>query len=160
MKAVSLASERHLGGTPKPRTLDRLACRLVLRQLAALQSGTLELVDGDQRMAFGNGDGFKARIFVNDPSFYSDIAFGGSIGAGESYMHGAWTCDAMRRQVRVICRHRACGSGPGSEPVLAWGPGLGLDQDSGPDRDSGPGPRSASCFACPPAAQSALCRWP
>ena len=46
MKSVSLASGRHLSGTPKPGALDGFARRLVLGQLARLERESLELVDG------------------------------------------------------------------------------------------------------------------
>ncbi len=106
MKAVSLASDRHLGGTPKPRRLDQLAERLVLKQLARLEIGRLVLVDGEQQHTFGAGDAPAATITVREPSFYSDIAFGGSIGAGEAYMQGSWDCDDLVALVQMLLRNR------------------------------------------------------
>ncbi len=112
MKAVSLASDRHLAGTPKPRALDRLAERLVRRQLEALETGRLVLVDGERRESFGQceaGPGdevLQATITVREPAFWADIAFGGSIGAGEAYMRGAWSCDDLVALVRLLLRNR------------------------------------------------------
>jgi len=106
MKAVSLSSDRHLGGTPKPRRLDQLAKRLVLKQLGALQVGQLTLVDGEQEWVFGGGAAPAATIYVREPSFYADIAFGGSIGAGEAYMHGAWDCNDLVALVQLLLRNR------------------------------------------------------
>ena len=109
MKSVSLSSSEHLGGTPKPRRLDALACRLVLRQLARLEHGHLAVEDGDQRLEFGQPAkeaALRATIQVNDATFYSDTAFGGSIGAGEAYMHGAWQCDDLVSLVRILLRNR------------------------------------------------------
>lgn len=106
MKAVSLASERHLGATPKPRRLDQLAARLVRKQLQRLEVGRLTLVDGDEQLVFGAGTGPEATITVGEPSFYADIAFGGSIGAGEAYMHGAWDCDDLVSLVQILLRNR------------------------------------------------------
>ncbi len=34
-------------------------------------------------------------IRVNKPSFYKRVIFGGTLGAGESYMDGDWDCDAL-----------------------------------------------------------------
>ncbi|MEJ2534714.1 MAG: cyclopropane-fatty-acyl-phospholipid synthase [Gammaproteobacteria bacterium] len=107
MKAISLASDRHLAGTPKPRALDVLASRLVLSQLSRLQAGRLVLVDGGRETSFGEGEWPAARITVKHPAFYSDIAFGGSIGAGESYMAGAWECDDLVGLVRLLLHNRA-----------------------------------------------------
>ncbi len=109
MKSVSLASHRHLAGTPKPGRLDRLAYRLVLRQLEKIQQGSLRLVDGDESMHFGQAESeadLTAEIQVKDASFYADIAFGGSIGAGEAYMRGSWVCEDLVNLVRILVRNR------------------------------------------------------
>ncbi len=106
MRTVSLASDRHLSGTPKPRMLDRLAERGVRRQLRALESGRLTVVDGERRDTFGAGDGPEVVLTVREPAFWSDVAFGGSIGAGEAYMRGAWDCDDEVALVRLLLRNR------------------------------------------------------
>jgi cyclopropane-fatty-acyl-phospholipid synthase len=106
MKSVSLASDRHLAGTPKPRTLDVIARRLVLRQLDGIRFGRLTLIDGDQVQRFGHSDEFEATINVHTADFYADIAFGGSIGAGEAYMRGAWSCNDLVGLVRLLLRNR------------------------------------------------------
>lgn len=106
MKAVSLASDRHLAGTPKPRTLDRFAERMVRRQLGQLAVGRLTVIDGDQRDVYGSAEGPEATLTVREPAFWSDIAFGGSIGAGEAYMRGAWACDDLVALVRLLLRNR------------------------------------------------------
>ena len=49
----------------------------------------------------------EAALDVLDPSFYRDVAFGGTIGAGESYMQGAWRSDDLVRLVRVLLRNRS-----------------------------------------------------
>ncbi len=106
MKPLSLSSERHLTGTPKPRMLEKLARRGVLRQLAALETGHLVLVEGGTQHAFGDAGGTAVTLKVRDPSFWTDIAFGGSIGAGEAYMAGAWDCDDLVALVRLLLRNR------------------------------------------------------
>ena len=45
-------------------------------------------------------------LHVHDPRFYSDIAFGGSIGAGEAYMHGYWSVNDLTALVRILLRNR------------------------------------------------------
>jgi len=109
VKSVSLSSPRHLAGTVKPSALDGLARRLVLRQLEPLEHGELWLVDGDDAQRFGSpGSGGPAvRLTVADPRFYSELAFGGSIGAGEAYMHGYWCCDDLVALVRLLLQNRA-----------------------------------------------------
>jgi cyclopropane-fatty-acyl-phospholipid synthase len=44
---------------------------------------------------------------VLDPAFYADIAFGGSVGAGESYMLGHWRTDDLTSLMRLMLRNRA-----------------------------------------------------
>jgi cyclopropane-fatty-acyl-phospholipid synthase len=108
VKSVSLSSPRHLAGTVKPRILDNVARRSFLKQLERLEAGELHLVDGTQEYRFGAGtaSGPAARITVSDPRFYSEIAFGGSIGGGEAYMHGYWSCDDLVSLVQLILRNR------------------------------------------------------
>ncbi|MBT8058824.1 MAG: cyclopropane-fatty-acyl-phospholipid synthase family protein [Gammaproteobacteria bacterium] len=105
MKSVSLSSPRHLAGTVKPSRLDGMARRAVLNQLQGLKFGTLVLSDGDDNRSFGEGDP-TVRIRVADPRFYSEIAFGGSIGGGEAYMHGYWDCSDLVELVRLLLRNR------------------------------------------------------
>ncbi len=109
MKATTISSPGILAGTPKPAFLDRLARRGVLRQLERLNAGQLTLVDGDRRVVFGGPAGAadpEVVVTVRHPHFYTDIAFGGSIGAGEAYMHGYWSCDDLTAAVRLLLRNR------------------------------------------------------
>jgi cyclopropane-fatty-acyl-phospholipid synthase len=106
MKGSSLSSSRHLAGTAKPRRLDRLARKVVLRQLEGLEHGELTLVENGERQCFGAGGGPSAQITVRDPQFFSDIAFGGSIGAGEAYMQGSWQCDDLVSVTRLLLQNR------------------------------------------------------
>jgi cyclopropane-fatty-acyl-phospholipid synthase len=108
MKSLSLASEAHLNTTARPGVLDNLARRLVLKQLGSLRTGSLQLIEGEFSITFGEATDAElcARIEVIDGSFYSDIAFGGSVGAGEAYMRGAWQCDDLVSLVRILLRNR------------------------------------------------------
>jgi cyclopropane-fatty-acyl-phospholipid synthase len=110
MKTVSLASENHLATGSKPSFLEGLARRLVIRQLESLESGCLMLSDGAFTTVFGQAQAeaeLVATIEVADSSFYADIAFGGSIGAGEAYMRGAWQCEDLVSLVRILLRNRS-----------------------------------------------------
>ena len=110
MRSVSLASPRHLSGTVKPGLLDGLARRLVLRQLQRLQTGRLVLLENGRESSFGETGtepALAARITVLDPRFFSELAFGGSIGAGEAWMQGFWQCDDLVALVRLLLRNRA-----------------------------------------------------
>lgn len=107
MKSARLASDRHLSTRSIPGALDKFARRMVLKQLGRLQSGHLELVEDGSSVTFGAPHAeLKARIDVMDPAFFSDIAFGGSVGAGEAYMRGSWKCDKLVDLVRILLRNR------------------------------------------------------
>jgi cyclopropane-fatty-acyl-phospholipid synthase len=110
MKSVSLASPRHLAGTVKPSWLDGLAQQQVLKRLQGLQQGRLQLVYQGRAYRFGQQEEPanvpEVRIAVLDPRFFSEIAFGGSIGAGEAYIQGYWSCDDLVSLVRLMLLNR------------------------------------------------------
>jgi hypothetical protein len=49
--------------------------------------------------------GSSATITVRDPAAYRAILFGGSVGAGEAYMKGHWTCDDLASLARILARN-------------------------------------------------------
>ncbi|MDP1595241.1 MAG: cyclopropane-fatty-acyl-phospholipid synthase family protein [Methylotenera sp.] len=76
----------------------------ILNRLGKLQSGQLNLVDGSENHSFGDTSHIlHAVIYVHDPRFYGEIAFGGSIGAGEAYMLGYWSADNLTNVIRLMC---------------------------------------------------------
>ena len=94
--------------TPKPHFLDSLAKRAVFKRLAQLHTGELTLIDGDEIHRFGRmTDDFAIGVSVriHDQRFYSDMAFGGSIGAGEAYMQGHWSTEQLTDLVRLFVRN-------------------------------------------------------
>ncbi len=95
---------------PRSHALDRVAERALRTRLTGLQHGELTLVDGERTARFGARTGqcpFGATIRVHDPRFYSDIAFGGSVGAGEAYMQGYWSVDDLTALTRILLRNRS-----------------------------------------------------
>jgi len=91
---------------PKSRAkwVAKLAKSQVLKRLTELRKGQLILIDGSERHVFGRLDSgnLQATITVHDPRFYGEIAFGGSIGAGEAYMLGYWQADTLTNVVRLM----------------------------------------------------------
>lgn len=87
------------------RSLDTLAKRAVLGKLTQLRGGRLVIVEGGERHRFGTASEELAEpivVHVHDPRFYSDLAFGGSVGAGEGYMYGRWTTSQLVELVRLL----------------------------------------------------------
>ncbi len=96
--------------TPKPHFLDGLAARAVHTRLAAIEHGELVLQEGERQMRFGRRSAtcpLSVTVRVHDARFYSDMAFGGSIGAGEAYMQGWWTVDDLTALVRILLCNRS-----------------------------------------------------
>jgi cyclopropane-fatty-acyl-phospholipid synthase len=88
----------------KGRWADRAARRLLRQRLERLRIGSLLLVDGDQRLTCGDHAApreLRVTVTVSDPRFYRSIVFGGSVGAGESYMAGYWSCDNLPGLTRL-----------------------------------------------------------
>jgi len=88
----------------RARWVARLAKSQVLKQLQNLHVGQLTVIDGTERYVFGQAvtQTPVATITVMDPRFYGEIAFGGSIGAGEAYMLGYWQADSLTNVVRLM----------------------------------------------------------
>lgn len=89
--------------------LDRLARAAVHARLRGLRRGHLTLNDGQDRVTFGSPSAvvsLRAVVTIHDPACYRTIAFGGSIGAGEAYMHGLWGCDDLTAVVRIFVANR------------------------------------------------------
>lgn len=88
----------------RAKWVAHMAKSQVLKRLARLEVGQLTIIDGQERHVFGQAspEAIQATITVHDPRFYGEIAFGGSIGAGEAYMLGYWQADSLTNVVRLM----------------------------------------------------------
>jgi cyclopropane-fatty-acyl-phospholipid synthase len=89
----------------RPGVLDSLGKRALLAKLQALEHGCLVLVDGKERHRFGQpSDALPEPVVIHvlDWRMYGDVAFGGSVGAGEAYMRGYWTSAQLVDVVRLF----------------------------------------------------------
>lgn len=87
--------------------LQKLAKAQVLNKLQKLTHGQLTLIDGHERHQFGRSHDIRATITVNDAHFYGEVAFGGSIGAGEAYMLGYWQADNLTHVIRLFAANQS-----------------------------------------------------
>ena len=85
--------------------LQALARRLVLDKLARLQSGQLRVSEADRQWRFGAGEPLL-QVEVRNPAFWPALAFGGTVGAGESFMAGDWDCEDLTGLVCLLLRNR------------------------------------------------------
>ena len=87
--------------------LDRALRQRLLATLDGLEGGVVTVHDGLGSVTVGEaGDGLAVTLHVNDPGFYRALAANGSVGAGEAYMDGLWTCDDLVALVRLLVRNR------------------------------------------------------
>ncbi len=93
-------------GAPRANPLGTLARRMVLARLALIGDGLLCIREGGETLQFGASGGLEASVTVHDPAFYSELAFGGSVGAGESYMLGHWSSGDLSALMRLLLRNR------------------------------------------------------
>jgi len=91
-----------------PGWLERRTRAAVLARLAGLHDGVLTVRESGEILRFGRpvADGLRAGIEVLDPAAWSDIAFGGTVGAGEAWVDGTWTTDDLPALVRLMVRNR------------------------------------------------------
>jgi cyclopropane-fatty-acyl-phospholipid synthase len=89
------------------RLRDRLARRLVPRLLRRIHGGSLTIVDGDERLAFGDAPAahpLSVTVQVRSPRFYRHL-LRGSVGLCESYMDGLWECSDLVGLTRLAARN-------------------------------------------------------
>ncbi len=88
----------------RPRLIDQFAKYIVLKKLGEIRKGLIQIVDGDEIHEFGSYDAYPlyAIITVRNPTFYSSVAFAGSVGSGEAYFLEDWDCDNLTRLVRIF----------------------------------------------------------
>jgi len=109
MSFVPVDSARTRAKSSLSSLLHDFARRLVLSRLDLLEVGQIAVTENSERKTFGRPtEDFPhtAQIHVNYPQFYSDVAFGGSIGAGEAYMHGYWDSPDLVDALRILLRNR------------------------------------------------------
>ena len=108
-------AQETLSSALKPKTrstkiysnvVQQFAKNQVLARLTRLQIGQLTIIENGQQTTFGNDKSIHATVTVHDMHFYGEIAFGGSIGAGEAYMLGYWSSDNLTNVIRIMAANQ------------------------------------------------------
>ncbi len=86
--------------------VDGLSERAVRARMGALTAGCLTLRHADTTETYGPGGDPSATLDVHDPDFFRRLAFGGHIGAAESYVRGEWSTDDLTTLVRLFAQNR------------------------------------------------------
>lgn len=87
---------------------QKLARKFVLAALDSMEHGQLILTESfaeDKDSFYFSGTKnreLKASLVVHQPSFYTELLFHESIGAGESYMRGDWDSDDLTQVIELM----------------------------------------------------------
>ncbi len=101
---MSAQTRTHTSNEHQSGWLINFARKSLFNRLSQLHTGRLTIAENGQQHIFGvQVEGAPdITLSVDDPSCYLDIVFAGSIGAGESYMTGDWTCSNLTDLVRLF----------------------------------------------------------
>lgn len=102
--------ESNDASAPRPSTLARLGRKLILARMREFTRGQIRLVepDGSEHL-FGQKQpefDIACTLTMNHAQVYADVAFGGTVGAGEAYIRGLWHCDDLTALVRIFVANR------------------------------------------------------
>ncbi len=89
----------------RPRWDERWLRRAVFRRLEKLAHGCVTVVDAEGAHEFGRAGAdcpLRATVIIHDFDAYRLLALRGSIGVGEGYMVGDWSCDDLPALVRIF----------------------------------------------------------
>lgn len=87
----------------------RLARRAVFSHLSQLRLGAVTIVEGRESFRFGqltSDCALEVTVTVQDPRVYAEITLGGTVGGGDAYLRGWWSCDHLTTLVRILVRNR------------------------------------------------------
>ncbi|MCW8194250.1 class I SAM-dependent methyltransferase [Proteobacteria bacterium 005FR1] len=104
MTSASVDNSRSDRGLPAS-FIDALARKAIGKVFSQLTKGRLLLEIGNEVLEFGESHAspeLLGKVVVHDASVFRDLVIRGSIGAGESYMRGAWSSPDLVRVIRVL----------------------------------------------------------
>ena len=87
------------------RSSDRWLRRAVFQRLEKLEHGCVTVVDAAGAHEFGRATAecpLRATVTIHDPNASRLLALRGSVGVGEGYMAGEWSCDDLPSLVRIF----------------------------------------------------------
>ena len=85
-----------------------IARAMLFKLLRGLNEGCLRIHEQGELFQFGgqiDHTDLVADIYVHDAQLYSDVIFGGSVGAGEAYMSGFWSTPNLTQVTRLFVRN-------------------------------------------------------
>lgn len=103
--SIALAPKHRVASLTRNQSIAK---GLLFKMLRGLEVGCLRVHEQGELFEFGQAHQtpeLVADIFVHDAHFYSDVIFGGSIGAGEAYMSGYWSTPNLTQVMRLFVRN-------------------------------------------------------
>lgn len=109
--SILIASPTEVQAPPRRTHLtfvERSARRRILAALARMRSGAVVLHDNQGERVLGDPKGPLGAIplEVLSPAFWTAIAFGGDVGAGEAFVAGQWRTTDLVALLRLLTRDR------------------------------------------------------
>lgn len=92
----------------RPGALERACREKVMLALESIEFGRLTVSDAHGVCEFGTRTAdcdLDAHVVIRDANAYVQVALGGSVGAGESYAEGHWSCDDLLTLLRILVRN-------------------------------------------------------
>jgi len=86
--------------------VDRWCRAAVVRRLAGLSRGRIELVDAAGSLPLGEASELRATVEVHRARFFRDAALGGELAVAQAYFRGDWDCDDLTALFRIFVRNR------------------------------------------------------
>ena len=89
--------------------INLISRSLIHSLLRNIKSGCLILKEKGKSWSYGDidsSDNLTVTINIKDLRTYSSVLFGGSLGAGESYIKGYWSADDLTKLIRLFVRNR------------------------------------------------------
>jgi cyclopropane-fatty-acyl-phospholipid synthase len=82
--------------------------RKVFSQFCNIQYGQLTVRENGHATTFGKRNGLSGEITIHSPRCYRHLAFGGAIGAAESFIEGGWSTPDLINVIRLFARNENC----------------------------------------------------
>lgn len=92
---------------PKLSGFQKLGKGVLERVLAGITDGQITVNHAGQSKTYGTQDTgtLYASVEVLDNQFFQRVAFGGELGAAESYLRSDWNCDDLTSLFRILIRN-------------------------------------------------------
>lgn len=103
--SIRLLPKHRVSSLTRNQTIARA---MLFKTLRNLELGCLRIHEQGELFQFGqlaDQTDLVADIYVHDAQLYSDVIFGGSIGAGEAYMSGFWSTPNLTHVTRLFVRN-------------------------------------------------------